>query len=176
MDEDIDFRPILLDTLKSEGGLLVDEDGVSNYGVRQPIYDSYTKLKKLSPKDVKSLNWGEVNDFYKDEFYSKVSDLPTKNLKGVAFDFAVNASPRTAIKSLQEVVGSKADGIIGKKTIASVNKFMEKHGEDALVRSILQKRIDHNYATIANNPQKAKYEQGWNNRINHLVETYSKQE
>ena len=176
MAEDLDFSPILADTLRLEGGRRVDSDGLTNNGIRQPIYDSYTKLKKLPQKSVDELNWGETSDFYKDEFYDKIKDLPTKNLKGVAFDFAVNAGTPTAVKGLQKIVGSKADGIIGKKTIAAVKKFIEKNGEDFLVKSILQNRIDHNYAVIENDPSKAQYERGWNNRIESQAKTYSNQE
>jgi len=176
MEEDLDFSPILADTLRLEGGRRVDSDGLTNNGIRQPIYDSYTKLKKLPQKSVDELNWGETSSFYKDEFYDKVKDLPTKNLKGVAFDFAVNAGTPTAVKNIQSIVGSKADGIIGKKTIASINKFIAKNGEDALVRGILQSRVEHNYKVIEADPSKAEYERGWNNRIESQAKTYSSQE
>ncbi len=172
-DIDTDFQPILMNTLKLEGGYTVDNGKPTNFGVRQDIYDSFAKANKLQSKSVKELTFGDVKNFYQKEYYSKVKDLPTRNLKGLAFDHAVNAGSGNAIKAIQEIVGTKSDGIIGAKTKKAVEKYIEKNGEEVLQDQLIQKRIDHYSSLVTQDPIKySQYENGWLNRVNKLLQIY----
>ncbi len=164
------FDTILTETLGYEGGYTQADGHNTNYGVRQDLYDVYRKENKLESKDVKDLNYADVRKYYKSEYYDryKLDKLPEKTSKMV-FDFGVNAGTGTAIKKLQEIVGTKADGIIGKKTIEAVNKYIEKEGEDFLSHQILNKRGAHYIDLVDSDPAKnEKFLQGWMNRIGNI--------
>jgi lysozyme family protein len=165
------FDKNLINTLNYEGGVTVDSGGLTNYGVRQDIYNSYTKLNKLPSKSVKELNYGEVRDFYENEYYKKpqIDKLP-ESIQGIVFDSAVNLGQGTTVKHLQEIVGSKPDGIIGKKTLAAINEYIKNNDEDSLKVDLLNRRITHYKRLVEQNPAKyEKYLNGWMNRIGDLT-------
>ena len=102
---DADFQGILMNTLKLEGGYTVDNGKPTNRGVRQDVYDAYAKANKLESKSVKELTHGDVSDFYKKEYYDKaVKDIPSRNIKGMVFDYAVNAGVSKAVRDRKSVV------------------------------------------------------------------------
>ena len=169
------FDQMLNTTLKLEGGVTTDTGGLTNYRVTQKTYDSVAPSLGLPKKSVKDLKYGEVRSVYENEFYKKprIDQLPTEKIQGLMFDWGVNAGSGTAIKKLQEIVGAKADGKIGKKTIAAVNQYIQENGEDTLAFNILNSRLNHYTELVTSAPEKyGKYEQGWTNRINYLAERY----
>ena len=178
MADDIDFQPILMNTLKLEGGYTVDNGKPTNYGVRQDVYDAYTKANKLPSKSVKELQFGDVKEFYKKEYFDKsAKDLSSRSTKGLVFDYAVNAGVGKAVSDLQSIVGTKADGIIGKKTKVAVEKYIKKNGEDALRTELTNRRMQHYQNLLISNPEKyQKYEKGWFNRMENLLRTYKSDE
>lgn len=169
------FDTMLVNTLKFEGGYTVDHRGETNRGITQPTYDSYTKQKGIPTKNVKDLTYGEGYSFYEDEFYKKpkIDKLPY-NVGGVVFDFGVNAGPVTAIKSLQRIVGTKDDGIIGDKTITAVHKYIDKNGENELINTLVSDRQIYNNNLILKDPSVyGDYERGWRDRLIKVLELYS---
>ena len=174
MADDAEFQSILMNTLKLEGGYTVDNGKPTNRGVRQDVYDAYAKANKLESKSVKELTHGDVSDFYKKEYYDKaVKDIPSRNIKGMVFDYAVNAGVSKAVSDLQSIVGTKADGIAGKKTKAAIEKYLKKNGEDALKTELTGRRVQHYQNLVIANPEKyQKYEKGWFNRMESLLRTY----
>jgi lysozyme family protein len=164
------FDTVLTTTLAAEGGFTSNDVSPTNMGIRQDVYDAYTAEKKLPKTDVRELskNYDAVRTFYKDEYWDKpkLNELPEKTAS-VLFDYGVNAGTGTAVKKLQEIVGTTPDGVIGKKTIAAVNKYVEDNGEDLLAHSILNKRAEQYVQLATKNPAKyEKYLEGWMNRIN----------
>jgi len=165
------FDRDLANTLKFEGGVTTDTGGLTNYGVRQDLYDSYTKTNKLPHKDVRELKYGDVRDYYESEYFKKpkIDKLP-EALQGVVFDSAVNLGQGRTIKHLQETIGVKADGIVGKDTLNAVKEYIEKHGDNHLKVELLNKRITHYKTLVEQNPAKyEKYIDGWMNRISNLT-------
>jgi lysozyme family protein len=176
-DLDMDFIPILMNTLKLEGNYTEDSGGKTNFGVTQNTFDAYTKENNIPSKDVKDLNFGDVRNFYQKEFYEKpkIFDIPYKKIKSMVFDFGVNAGTPTAIKTLQKIVGTKADGIKGNKTNNAISKYVEKYGEDDLYDALVQARIEHYQNLVKSNPDKyGQYLNGWLNRLTKLAEMNSK--
>lgn len=166
----IDFKPVLNQTLHFEGGYTVDNGGPTNYGVRQDIYDAYAKKNNLPSKNIKSLNYGEVKEFYQKEYWDrpKISKLP-KGISANVFDYGVNAGQAKAISALQEVVGTKADGVIGPKTLKAVDKYLKAKGEALFNQEFLNKRVEHYNTLVAQDPkQYGRYLPGWLNRVNKL--------
>jgi len=161
------FDNDLVNTLRYEGGLTNDTGGLTNYGIRQDIYNAYTKVNKLPNKSVKELKYGDVRNFYESEYYKKpkINMLP-EDVQGIVFDTAVNLGQGTAIKQLQRLVGSKPDGLVGKNTIAQINKYVEQNGSEELKRQLLNTRMDYYRKLSESNPGKyGKYIDGWYNRV-----------
>ena len=170
------FSPILLNTLRLEGGETTDSGGHTNYGITQSTYDSYAKANKLPAKNVSDLNMGDVRSVYENQYWKspKIADISSSKVSGVLFDYGVNAGTPRAIKALQREVGVKADGIIGKQTIAAVDKYIKDNGEDFLAHQILNDRAKFYYELASQNPHKyGRYIDGWINRISKLKEMYS---
>jgi len=177
VESNMNFDQILNTTLKLEGGLNKNEigGGVSNYGVKQDTYNAYAKEKGIASKDVRNLKYGDVRGIYEDKYYKqpKIDQLPSGKIQGLVFDWGVNAGTVTVIKKLQEIVGTKPDGQIGKKTIKAVNDYISKNGEDSLAFSILSSRSNHYNELIRQDPHKyGSYEKNWMNRINYLAQKY----
>jgi lysozyme family protein len=165
------FDKNLATTLKFEGGLTTDTGGLTNYGIRQDIYNVYTKENKLPNKSVKELKYGDVRDFYETEYYKKPGiNLLPEEIQGVVFDSAVNLGQGTTIKQLQTIVGSKVDGALGKKTASAVNEYIKKNGLDDLKFELLNTRFNHYKNLVEKNPEKyGKYFNGWTNRLESLA-------
>jgi lysozyme family protein len=79
----------------------------------------------------------------------------------VVFDFAINAGVGRAVKTLQSTVGSTPDGIIGNRTLASVNAMDAKE----LVNKYSDARVDFYQGIVARKPDQARFIRGWLNRV-----------
>lgn len=173
MDE---FTEIFNQTLGFEGGVdATDPKNVSNRGITQNLYNDYAKKNKLPMKDVKNISYGDARKIAKEEFYDpmKLDRVPSKAVREVLFDDGFNAGGGTAVMSLQRTVGSKPDGIIGKNTIKSLNKYLDQYGEKALITNLLNDRESRYQDLVIQNPAKyQKYINGWVNRVNTLRNKY----
>lgn len=169
------FDTILTNTLKNEGSEPGKEaDGTPvRYGIQQKTYDSLAPKLGLDKKSVNDLKYGEVRKIYEEEYFKKprLNEIPSERIQGVVFDHGVNSGAATAVRKLQEIVGAKPDGIMGKQTGAKVASYIEANGEDALVGELLQARLNHYQNLIAQDPEKyGQYERGWTNRISAVAE------
>ncbi len=73
------------------------------------------------------------------------------------FDYAVNSGCRRAIKDLQEVLGVKADGIIGNQTIGAANRLPVK----VVLKEYLNKRLEY----LMKLKGWSRYGNGWGARV-----------
>lgn len=172
MDKD-KFTPILFRTLGFEGGVdnhSIGGSGISNHGVTQRTYDSYTKQKKLPQRSVLDLKADKIRDFYYDDLYKrpKIDKLPD-NISAVAFDYAVQSGDDRAVRSLQKIVGSKEDGLIGKNTLKSIKKYIADNGEGDLINKYINEREAFLNGLVVDNPlEHGRNAQGYINRMNKL--------
>ena len=154
-----------------EGGFVHDPDdsgGATNMGVTMNTYIAYcrrkgypaptvTRLKNLSEKQ-----WTEiVKTMYWDRF--KGDAIESQSVANICVDW-LWLSGAIAIKKVQELVGTKADGIVGDKTIAAINSRstlplfgMIKEVRAMYIDEICRKR-----------PANEKFRKGWMNRLNDL--------
>lgn len=162
------FELSLQPVLKWEGGYVNDLDdpgGATNKGVTQKVYDSWRRSKKLESQSVKFITNLEAEDIYYNRYWlaGKCHRLPD----GVAlihFDFCVNAGIRQAARTLQRVVETTPDGIIGPKTLAAVAKF---NPED-LIHDYSEARRNFYRSLAAKRPRLSKFLRGWINRTNDI--------
>jgi len=160
----IRFDECLARVLKHEGGYVndpLDSGGRTNLGVTQRVWEEFVG-HPVSEADMRALTPEKVGKLYKQRYWDRVSaDRLPKGVDYVVFDFAVNAGTGRAIKTLQSAVGSNPDGVIGPRTMASVNSFNPKD----LVNKYSDERVDFYQGIVARRPDQARFIRGWLRRV-----------
>jgi len=123
--------------------------------------------KKVSPLLYDNNRMREyVEWFYKREFWDvgKLDNVVSQHTASEIFIFGVVANMPPSIRKAQELVGVEVDGIMGAQTLKALNEFDEK----VFDYEFDEEEIEYFKATVARNPQKARFLDGWINRA-HLV-------
>lgn len=172
-------------TLKWEGGycnVSGDAGGETIFGIARnmhphlklwKILDDYKKLcepfNKEKYKELETLCLGngefkaEMDNFYKEQFWDKIKgdSINNQDVANALYDFSVNSGVSRAVKSIQSILGVDADGILGVKTLDSINS---QNGKD-LCNKLCDKRSDF-FRAISQKGQNIKFLKGWLNRVN----------
>jgi lysozyme family protein len=109
--------------LKHEGGYVHhprDPGGMTNLGVTKKVWEEWVG-KPVDEKAMRALTPEVVGPMYKKKYWDavKADELPD-GLDYLMFDFAINAGPGRAIKTMQKAIGTTPDGAIGPKTMAAL--------------------------------------------------------
>lgn len=109
----------------SEGGEVNHPDdpgGHTNHGVTQVALDDWRKANGLGPQSVSHLTKDEADTIFIDNYFRPVwFDRLPSGLDYAMADYSVNSGASRPIKSLQKIVGAKADGVLGVNTMAKIN-------------------------------------------------------
>lgn len=156
------FPDALKLVLAHEGGYVnhpKDPGGATNFGVTQRTYNAWRKSQGQPTNDVRKIGPDEVAAIYKRQYWDAVrgDDLPP-GLDYAEFDYAVNSGPSKAVKDLQRIVGSRADGIMGANTLAAVLR-REPAG---IVRELCDRRM----AFLKSLKHWPTFKKGWTRRVN----------
>ena len=167
-----EFKISLQKTLTHEGGYVNDPDdlGKETYkGISRAsnskwsgwkIIDNY-KAKSgfllILDKDVELQK--QVELFYLYEFWLplKADQIANQTSADSIFDFAVNSGLKTTSLIVQSVIGTKADGIIGEKTLQKLNSLDFGYFQPAFTVA----KISHYISIIQKRPTNKKYLYGW---------------
>jgi lysozyme family protein len=150
------FNRCIAVVLNNEGGYVDhphDPGGETKMGIAKKFYPNL---------DIKNLTRNQATEIYFRDYWSKM------NLTGIRdeilvlhlFDMGVNAGIRTAIKMIQRIVETSADGIIGPETIGLINDF-----EGNLADLYRQERRKYYFSIARNKPDMQVFLAGWLNRI-----------
>ena len=83
----------------------------------------------------------QVADIYRKYYWGRVAGSALSDgLDFAVFDTAVNMGPAQAVRLLQRIVGMPADGVIGPKTIAAVDDYVDAHGVHQLIAAYIEAR------------------------------------
>ena len=120
--------------LHHEGGYVNhprDPGGETNLGVTKRVYKEYGGLK-----DMKDLTVDDVAPIYENNYWrrAKCDHLPS-GLDLAVFDWSVNSGVGRAVKKLQTMIGTEADGGIGPNTLKTLEEYIEHHGLDKTLRN-----------------------------------------
>lgn len=155
--------------LKSEGGFTNDKRdpgnqlpdgraGSTNLGVTQANWETFVG-RKVTHEEMKALTPAAVSEFYKENYWDKVSgDSLPSGVDYAAFDFAVNGGPRQCRVLLQRALGVSVDGVFGPSTMAAIAAADSKTLLDSF-----SKYKEAFYRGLKTFPVFGK---GWMNRIN----------
>lgn len=159
----LSFESILDKVLKMEGGLKLHKNPTEKYETYAGIY------RKAHPEweGWKYIDKGLeppfelVKDFYYENYYKPFEEVRDERVKSLLFETAINLGVRQAVKLAQKVLGVKADGILGPKTLGALNSA---EPED-FIRDFTLGRIAFYTALTNKNPKKyGPYLRGWINR------------
>ena len=117
------FNEALKAILKHEGGYVHhprDPGGMTNLGVTKKVWEEWVG-HPVGEKEMRALTPDTVAPMYKKKYWDavKADELPT-GLDYLMFDFAINAGPGRAAKTMQKAIGTTPDGAIGPKTMAAL--------------------------------------------------------
>ena len=126
----------------------------------QEIETDTKKLSQLLCNNVTAMQ--EVKNIYRQKYWNraKLYDVQSQKIAEEIFVFGVNAGCERAIKKAQEIVGVKADAIVGPKTLAALNSF----DEDLFDVMFDVEEVKYYKELIKNNERFARFERGWVNR------------
>lgn len=148
----MEFKDAIEHILKSEGGYVndpTDMGGETNFGITKRFYPE-EDIKNLTVKRAKEI-------YYEDYWLKSLCDKLPARVRLMHFDTAVNMGRGRANKFLQESIGVTVDGIVGKNTLAKVDRCDLK--VYARVRLVYYVKI------IISKPAQIKYIKGWFNRV-----------
>jgi lysozyme family protein len=159
-----------------EGGFTNDErdpgnklpdgrKGSTMWGCTQANWEAYIG-KQVTQDDMKALTKEDVKPLYKRDYWDAVKgdDLPN-GVDYAVFDFAINAGPGRAKKTLQTALGVTADGGIGPGTLAAI--------QAADAADLLQKFSDAKTSFYQGLPTFQTYGKGWLKRVAEVQTTAS---
>jgi len=150
------FEPAVEITLENEGGYVWDKSdpgGETNFGISKRSYPNV---------DIKNLTKEEAIAIYRRDFW-KFDGLIFQGIATKLFDSYVNMG-HLAILYAQGIVlqGIKPDGIYGPETEDALNR-----AEPSVFITAYRARLVKHYEDIvANNPDEAKFLDGWKRRAN----------
>jgi lysozyme family protein len=153
--------------LREEGGFVNDcrdPGGATNLGVTARTWSQWSG-RPASEKTMRALTPARVAPLYKAWFWDKVSgDALPCGLALVLFDFAVNAGPGTATRTLQRVAGAPVDGQFGPATQRALQAYMTGIGLAKLITRFGEARCDH-YRAL---PTFGVFGKGWLARVDRI--------
>lgn len=167
-----DYKKLIPHILKWEGGWAndpVDKGGPTMKGITLNTYKLYCKIKgKPIPTQttLKNISQKEWEDVFKTLFWDKwqADKINSQSIANLVVDWTWG-SGQWGIKYSQSVLGVKADGIVGPKTIAAINNYPDAK---VLFNKLWLRRKAHFEGIVAANASQKKFLKGWLNRLNDL--------
>lgn len=158
------FEASLSFTLEYEGGYVddpYDAGGCTNMGITIGTLQDWCRDDSLTCADVADLTVDEVADIYRANYWGPVwGDKLPAGLDLQVFDWGVNSGPSRAVRALQEVAGSPADGVMGPDTLAATEAWVDRVGLVAALEAYHDKRQRY-YESLSNYDR---YGNGWTAR------------
>lgn len=152
------------------------EDGLTFMGIYEKAHPRWPGWDKIraSLRNFKNLEYVSnllykdselremVRVFYKRVFWGKMrgDEIDSQLKANEIFIFGVNVGMKKAIKTVQEIVGAEADGVMGEITLDALNNYKEENFDKAFDRA----EIAYYQRIIESNPSFRIYANGWRNR------------
>lgn len=156
--------------LKFEGGYVnhsSDRGGPTKYGVILSTWKTYGYDKDrdgdIDEEDIKLLSVADAKMIAKKVFWDFFNGdlIWNQSIAELIADWGYNSGRNLVARKVQQILGVKADGIFGEKTLKAINHANQKN----LFEKIKQARIDFLEKIVANDPSQNVFYKGWMNRV-----------
>ena len=128
------FDKCLKMILHHEGGYVwhkLDPGGETNLGVTKRVYEEWG-----GKKNMKDLTVEDVAPIYEKNYWGKAKcDQLPSGLDLAVFDWSVNSGVGRAVKKLQKMIGTVADGGIGPNTLKTLEEYIRHHGLETTIEN-----------------------------------------
>jgi lysozyme family protein len=106
-------------------------------GITQRVYDQDRDARRLPRQPVRLSTEAERATIYRSRYWAAAHcDELSPGVDYALFDFAVNSGVGRAVKTLQQVTGTVADGTMGPATLAGVQRYANQYGATALIDAL----------------------------------------
>lgn len=125
----------------SEGGLVDhprDPGGLTDRGITQRTFNGWLRSQGKPIRSVRGISKADAETIIHTQYMAPVwfDKLPS-GLDYAMADYAVNSGPSRAVKEIQRIVGTKADGVMGNQTFGEIIKA----DTEGLIKQLCQKRM-----------------------------------
>lgn len=143
-----------------------DVGGATMCGVTLLTYRTYRKNNSLNAVELKKITYGEWFNIYKKMYWDRwqADSITSQSVANIVVDW-VWASGAYGITRVQKILGVKADGVVGPKTLAALNA----RSPLPLLGAIKKDRIKYIGEIIARRPLNARFRVGWERRVNDFI-------
>lgn len=157
--------------LKVEGGYCNDPDdagGATNKGIIFSEFKAWRKAKGMPTPtiaDLKALTDEEAKAIYKSKYWDKwkADAIQSQKVAAIVVDWTINSGSHGIVKP-QALLGVKADGIVGAKTLAAINAV----DPDVFFDKVYNARVAFYNSIVARKASQKKFLKGWLNRLSIL--------
>lgn len=155
------YAPILL---QLEGGYTNHPDdlgGPTMKGITLNTYRQYCGKEKTI-QDLRNISYGTWQNIMKDMYWDKcrADEIDNQSVAEILVDWCVN-SGLVGLRKVQEMLGTKADGIAGPITISLINSSNSRE----LFERIMNARKQFYTNIVKRNPTQKVFMNGWMNRL-----------
>ena len=134
-----------------------DPGGMTNLGVTKKTWEAWVG-HAVTEDTMKALKPSDVAPLYEERYWkASGADRLNPGLDLTVFDYAVNAGPKRAIRTLQECLKVVADGSFGPKTLEAANRCHLP----SVIQEYAVRRISF-YRTLPTFPT---FGRGWSRRV-----------
>lgn len=169
-----DSKKLIPFILKWEGGFANvkgDKGGATNMGVTIATWRTYGYDKDsdgdIDVQDLRLISKEDVqNRVFKPQYWDKfkADNIKSQSVANMCVDWGWCSGVSTVIRYVQRILGVKADGICGSKTLSAINAADPR----TLFYSIKSARLKFLESIVARNSSQKKFLTGWRNRVNDL--------
>ena len=160
-----EFKEYAKKLMELEGGFVDHPDDrgkATNMGVTIDTYRRYCGDDK-KVKDLLNMSYGTWCNIMKDLYWDKclADKIDNQAVAEITVDWCVNSGLQ-GLRKVQEIVGTKPDGIAGPKTLAAINGANQQELFDRIWKARQQFYIN----IVKKNPKQRVFMNGWMNRLN----------
>jgi len=161
-----DFTMAFEITISREGGYVLmttsgDRGGQTFAGISRKHWPSWSGWEYVDIGDLDAAKT-LVRHFYRQHFWEKIcgDDIRSQPIANQIYDHAVNCGVKSAVQSVQAVVGATPDGVIGPVTLTALNAW----SNTAFFPAYALHRIKHYAGIVSHDKSQLKFLLGWINR------------
>lgn len=130
----------------------------TNLGISAPVLEKHLG-RVPTREDMLTLSHDIAAEIYRRDYWKAVraGEILNRDLAALLFDMAVNHGPRSAIRTAQRAVGTKADGKMGPVTLAALNR-----GNPArIIAAMVDARVNLYRQIVNRRPNMQVFYKGW---------------